>query len=369
MAWNHTCTRLRGVLMNLYSDVEDAKRLVKDAQLNYPEINFQGKAASFWHSIVEVAEKDRMLVNIIRQARIEHTGNGELLDLEQEIVRLHTQQQATKEVPRLLLYLPDRDEHELGLQESLGVLKHDRNRLIVYILHGDEQQSHDMFLERMKELILPRMLTFGSQEVIVKDYLLRWTDKYINETQLKGWFLRQLAEKMTSRPIINESEMNDLFKNHVGPIMIHLHVMTQDWFTSSPLAPFLRFWNTLPTLNALHPLIICLSIKYQSSTTDRWFTSLFKRNDYQRQNRLIEEEVNRLDSSLYPNLYLSVLPRFENVRRGEVENWARLNELRRWCPLDKLLSEVTLLFTVHETMPMNMLAENLERILLKYSTQ
>lgn len=368
MAWNGSNTRLRDVLAEIYWDVENAKRLARDAQLDVTLINFSGSSKNFCKSIIDVAEKNGQLLHLIQQARKEYPGNEKLSKLAVIFAQTVTRHQRFANIPRLLLYLPNRNEHEYQIKASLQEFKHNRNRHLVYIMHGDEDQSHDMFIERMQMLILPQWLRFGSQGIVVKNYLIRWLNSYRNTKQLEGWLVQQLSEEVDPAHRANPSDINRALAFHPGPIMIQTHVMTGDWLNRSPLEDFLHFWNNWPSQPSAHPLILCLSIKYQDTSQMGW-RQFRQRRKYQQQNNTIKEELERLDKARYRNLHLTTLPPLDNVTRGDVENWARRSEVRQLGPLDKLLNDIRDLFKGREGITMNALADHLEEILLKQVTQ
>ena len=368
MAWNGSDTRLRDVLAEIYWDVENAKRLARDAQLDVTLINFSGSSKNFCKSIIDVAEKNGKLSDLIQQARKEYPGNEKLSNLAVIFARTATQNQGSANIPRLLLYLPNRNEHESQIKASLQEFKHNRNRHLVYIMHGDEDQSHDMFLERMQMQILPQWLTVASQEIVVKNYLIRWLNSYRNTKQLERWLLQQLSEEVDPAHRENRSHINRAFARHLGPVMIQSHVMTSDWFNTSPLEAFLHFWNNWPSQPSAYPLILCLSITYQDTSQMGWWWSR-QRRKYQQQNGKIKEELETLDRARYRNLHLTILPPLNDVTRGDVENWARRSEVRQLGPLDKLLNDIRDLFKGREAIAMNALAHHLEEILSKQATQ
>lgn len=368
MAWNGSDTRLRDLLATLYSDGADAKRLALEAQLDIFQINFNNKLVNVWTEIINLARENGKLSDLIQRARKEYPGNEQLSRLAAIFAQTITYNQRSAQIPRLLLYLPNRNEHEYQIKASLQEFKHNRNRHLVYIMHGDEDQSHDMFLERMQMLILPKWLTFGSQEVIVKNCFMRWLNPYRDTKQLEGWLVQQLSEQVGPAHRAKPADINHALALYPGPIMIQTHVMTNDWLNRSPLEGFLNFWNRWPSQPSAYPLVLCLSIKYQDTNQMGW-RQFRQRRKYQKHNNRIKEELERLDKARYRNLHLTILPRLENVTRGDVENWARRSEVRQLGPLDKLLNEIRDLFRSREGIAMNALAHHLEEILSKQATQ
>jgi len=142
--------------------------------------------------------------------------------------------------------------------------------------------------------------------------------------------------------------------------MISFNLLTEDWLHGSPLDHFLQFWDRWPPLVSPYPLLVCFSIKYQDINKLPWL----RRRTYRRLNEKIARELNDLNCAKYENCHLHPLPLLDGIRRGDVEDWARRDELLKY-PLDKLLDEIRTLFTGRESLPMDLLANELDGILLR----
>jgi V8-like Glu-specific endopeptidase len=79
-------SNLRDLLAGLYGDKEDARSLIQDAGLNPAFISISNKARNTWHSIIEEADKQRMVGNIIARARKDYPRNTSLALAEQNLL-------------------------------------------------------------------------------------------------------------------------------------------------------------------------------------------------------------------------------------------------------------------------------------------
>ncbi|MEM9449285.1 MAG: hypothetical protein AAGA75_12230 [Cyanobacteria bacterium P01_E01_bin.6] len=78
-------------------------------------------------------------------------------------------------VPPLLPYLPDRTEQEYELGKAIqNLMVRPRQQPLLCIVHGDEQQSHDQFLDRLQKVSLPRLLQLNLKTTSIRDYHLKW---------------------------------------------------------------------------------------------------------------------------------------------------------------------------------------------------
>lgn len=65
MNWTPAHTKLREILVQLYEDKEDARRVAKDAQIRTTRIAFNNRADTNWHAIMEEAIRQQRLDSLI----------------------------------------------------------------------------------------------------------------------------------------------------------------------------------------------------------------------------------------------------------------------------------------------------------------
>jgi hypothetical protein len=78
MTWTKELTELRNVLMVLYPSVQDAQLVVQEAGMTPAFIDLNGKAINFWQSILEEANKQETIQEVINVAQTRFSRNKEL---------------------------------------------------------------------------------------------------------------------------------------------------------------------------------------------------------------------------------------------------------------------------------------------------
>lgn len=292
-----------------------------------------------------------------------------------------------RELPSLLPYLPNRVDQEFELGQAFQTfLKQNPLHPLVCIIHGDESQSHDKFLERLQKLTLPRLLKLDPRQTKIKEYPLNWSPGSKSLDDLTGRFCKSLADTVLGYSFASLEEINKTFCKYPDPVIVHIHLLTEDWQNGPDvLNQLLEFWQNWPPLILGQQLIICIFIKYQIKRSQKkgfslnmLFTSLrtfFKRNRYRRLNTLIYKQVEAVrafNGSQFDRLSLIVLPPLSSISRTHVENWARSEETKQFigeAMVGKLMDEIGDMFetweeqTASNIIPMDDLADHLMRLL------
>ncbi|MEN8443963.1 MAG: hypothetical protein ABG776_03000 [Cyanobacteria bacterium J06555_13] len=292
-----------------------------------------------------------------------------------------------REIPSLLPYLPDRTDQEFELSQAIQMLKDTPSRQpLVCLIHGDEWQSHDKFLERLRKVSLPRLLRLDAKEIAIKEYHLQWPASLKKIEMLPARLTKNLADVVENDSFATVQEINQTFGKYPGPVLVHLHLMTDDWkrLGSGLLPKVLEFWQTWPNLGAEQTLVIGIFIKYQkyqiqSATKERkhkwflnpftWFKRFLKCRQCQKLNVGIAQQLETLSKSEFSNcnrLTGIVLPKLDNINRGHVEDWVRCKEIETFVGealVGHLLRAVGKMFDRDETMPMDRIATRLTALL------
>lgn len=298
--------------------------------------------------------------------------------------------QKKREIPSLLPYLSDRIQQEFKLREKIKThLQQPQNCPLVCIIHGDEFQSQDKFLERLQKVILPRMLKSDATKVVIKEYLLHWPSGVKDLEKLPEHMCKSLAEAVEGYSFASAKDINQTFCKYPNPIIVHTHLLTEDWKCQGPrvLPKLLEFWNNWPELAPNQKLIVCIFIKYQLKRHKNrgclWclrhplstLKMLLKRNQCCKLNRKINQQIEEMSQSgfsQFRNLNGVVLPKLSGISRTDVENWVRQEETKEFigeAMKEKLIVSVRDMFDQWElqasssTMSMDELAEQLIELL------
>lgn len=86
--WNPRLSNLRNVLAGLYWEEKDARRLVMQVGMNPIFVDFSAKSVNTWQSILERAQHQNKLEEIIAQALEENPGMLQLVQAQQDQLHL-----------------------------------------------------------------------------------------------------------------------------------------------------------------------------------------------------------------------------------------------------------------------------------------
>lgn len=279
---------------------------------------------------------------------------------------------APLEVVHFLPYLANRTAQKDSLRDALRRLNRLAPRPIVCLIHGDENQAQDMFLERLKKYILPELLGVP-RELSITEYALSWPDRYNKVQSFPVILPRRIAEAVQLPDDVSLEELNGRLAAQMAPVMFSTFLLTQDWerHGAEGLRSFLRFWQHWPLLSPNQLMAVCLFVTYQvkreSNFVARWRT--------QRLNAEIAEEIEKLTREQLEGIVCCVPPRLEGIERGEAEHWARSTETRTICPRDEMIHGIRTIYEGWEkkersiAIPMEELAEELRKLLDKYTGQ
>ncbi len=268
-------------------------------------------------------------------------------------------------IPPLLPYLSDRSAQEAELGQALHLLqKNQSRRPFICIVHGDEFECHDMFLDRLLRDMLPNLL---HPDTTFKDFLMPWPEGVIKQDPAKI-VRKYLANALVGNSAASTEEMFAEISRH-EMVMVHTHLMTKNWEGAAPelAKEFMVLWSRWPDHAPGHRLIICVFVKYQRPERQ----GFLQRRKIKSLNEEIRRFLTELDFSSYDQLHGVVLPELCAISRSEVEDWV-FKHTREFCRIDALLPKIRALYEQKELstpkgcIAMEILAEKLKILLNEY---
>jgi hypothetical protein len=283
----------------------------------------------------------------------------------------------------LIPYLPNRDLQEEALEQ---LLKQDIPHPLVCIIHGDQLQCHDKFLDRLREFSLRRLLKLNKDQT-VQEYLLIWPNELEKLDNLKERLCKNLSKVVSNgnTTSLTETDINERFyQYHPNPTIIHTHLSSDDWSKHKfeILNKLLDFWQNWPDLIHGQKLIICVFIEYKKKRRKvnqkfslKWIfgylTNLPKWHHYKKINNRIDRELQELERSgikHFNRLSCTVLTELKDISEKEVKDWIRSKETKEFVGEgkgQKMVEKVRELFEnpAKQTIPMEDLAIHLTEII------
>lgn len=250
------------------------------------------------------------------------------------------------EIPELLPYLGDRSEQREELK-ALLVQHHSTRprRPAVCLIHGDERECHDMFLECLKYSFLPKLLKLNRDKAAIQLERLNWPAT-LNETgHYRKYFEEKLHQMLCGDGAVQPEALNKAIAAQRGPLLVHSSITTHDWPEQGPekISAYLQFWHDLPDLPPGKMMIVCLFIKYKppgSPAKKHWFR---QQRDYNHEIAAFLDRKAAIRTD-YHKISYTVLPQLRAVRQGDVEDWAYSKPVQNFCHHPALLQAISELY-------------------------
>lgn len=265
----------------------------------------------------------------------------------------------------VLPYLCDRSEQEGELKSALDSFEENKpRRPFVCVIHGEQQECHWEFVQRMKRVLLPKILKLDGKQASIKEYLPKWD---FSADTIENRF-RKLRANLSSELVDNsKADVAETVEAIIGlrqPVMINYHLSadanrTDELQLINRWTGFLGGW---PDLAQGCELIVSFSIKYKNRQELSWLEKLMH-----------GKSVEKLRSSVASlafrehNLVGVVLPELASVPCAEVEHWA-LKHASEFRDVQKLLREIPQIYKrlKSEALPMDLLLDALKILTNKY---
>jgi hypothetical protein len=220
------------------------------------------------------------------------------------------------QVSDLLPYLCDRSDQKTGLKEGVREWKK-ASRPFVCIIHGNDDECHYRFKERLQQVLLPALLRRRTQQGSIQDFKLDLPTEYVSAPRPFDFLSSELGQAVAEDMEAPRKTIINAISDHKTPLLFHSYLGSQDWEPHGPkfVEAFLRFWNAIPSVPEFR-IIACLFIKYRTTgeQNDLRFTEIKRRTQ-----KYLEELKQTFLT--YPKIHAIVLPELEGIRQQEAENW------------------------------------------------
>lgn len=221
-----------------------------------------------------------------------------------------------RSVPAMLPYLSDRSRQAHVLERALEEHGRERaDRPAIIVVHGDEQEAHDRFADRLREITLPRLL----KREPVAQRPVHWCDPEGSVEERVEQLQDNLARKLVKGVEPNAELLAAAAVALRSPLMLVSYIPASEWQSNEAkvITRWLDFWSTWPDLPAEQPLVVLLNIQYETLAE----RSFWARRRLRRHNTDAREIVDQLQPEEWPKISLSVLPELQAVRESDVIEW------------------------------------------------
>jgi hypothetical protein len=273
-------------------------------------------------------------------------------------------------IPGLLVYLPDRDAQDTSFAEVLRVHRQGPPRILLCLVHGAEFECHDMFVERIRNYSLPKLLGLASDIPSVVAHYLEWPTTCRSGATLHTGLRRRLSEMISGHSESTADEIHRALAADPGRTLIHTHVLADQiqFYGRSAISDFIRFWQHWPRPAEGQLLLVFLLVKYRSGQGLGGLRKVWLRLS----NWVTARQIEKLKHVQFDGLNVVALPRLRAVSRQDAENWARLDCTRLFCRTQDMLAEIRNIFEAYTAasnerdIPLEFLSRELKAALYKH---
>ena len=288
-----------------------------------------------------------------------------------------------REIPPLLPYLCNRIEQEEELSGIFSAGNAGPHRPFVCIVHGNEDECHDMYKSRLQHNSLPKLL-HGSLpgKFSISDIYLPFPRSMHTAEQGFSVLRNNLAERVTYNRQASDDEIAEILSQYRTPVIIHSYLRAESWEPHGPdlVDAFIRYWNVFPSLPPATCMIICLFVIY-TETSEAHAQAGPATAERQGDNSLrARNYLNSLDFTSYGGVRGVVLPEMSAIPLMDAEDYFRddrcFSEICKlhspsFCNIQGAIEEIRSYYKGVENkypaagVPMQHLAKELRRVLEK----
>ena len=266
-------------------------------------------------------------------------------------------------IPLILPYLNDRSDQRYELEEVLEECRDNLYRQpLVCFVHGDEQECHDRFVEKMQSYLLPELLDPAGNTGSVGLARIDWPDACWKTERRFRCFERDLARKLTNKC---DTEVNFIVKSlnaRKSPLLIYCSLQVAGWQKNEGelINRWLRYWDDLPDLAIDKKLVVALCIKYKN-TAD--MSPAMKRK-YDDLNDRARQFITDLKFENFDSMNGLVFSELLSVNHTDIDDWIR-NYADLYCDPEDLENKVDELYKKFDSkpIPMRTLATELKKLM------
>jgi len=326
-----------------------------------------------------IIDKDRTKIDDFRESvSEEHVVTiSDLNDLKYKIAQSlskaireleGTEGQPRPPIPPALPYLSNRSKQRDDIEEIMTKCKNAaEGRPIVCIIHGNETECHDKFLEKMRDYLLPDLLNLETKENSIGLKRIKWAepDKHLHKRieRMQG----EIAKRLTGSIGTDAQEVVQSI-NDQKRLIIYFSLQTARWQANEEalIRELFEYWNTLPDLVAGHRVFILLCIKY----ADTKELPFFKKMKYNKLKQNARRFIESLGSKPYADLCNGVLRELKAVEYPELDDWI-MEYASSYCDTVRLKIEINKYYKEKKMagVPMDVLAIKLKELLSKIQTE
>lgn len=256
-----------------------------------------------------------------------------------------------------LPYMVDRGAIVAELHATARQLTARPDQVLVAVLHGDDDQCQDKFVERLRKDELPRSLEIG-QDAALTEVHLTWPEQVRTRERFHADLTSALARKLTCPE--SPAAIQRHFSSLPGPVMIKSQVYATQWaqYPDTVLDDYMAYWQGWPGKEAIQRVVVLLFLVLKVPPTG-WF----KGRAMRKANEALQAVLHRYDPAGYPGLHTTPLLEMKGIEEHHVLDWNSEYGIPVPPEAIKRMFQDHLASTGLTTMSMEKLGDRIEKLL------
>jgi hypothetical protein len=325
----------------------------------------------------QAAQGDRV-ASLLQWAEQSGPGLGEVQELLKRISPPPASDRPDLRMPPLFAYDLDRSIQELELGEKLEQLGLSSPKPVICLIHGNDDECHDKFIDCLKEISLRKLLKLQQNSAPYHVCIPKWPSQLHELDHFNQLYCKSLADEVLQYSRATPQEINDWLTSHPEPVIIEFEFSTHNWekHALKVISKILEFWQNWPPLAPSQILLVCLCIKYPAERS----SPLAKVFGSKPISQVAAAALQALARNQSNQIILAVLSTLEGVTQDDAERWVRVREsnlVTRYGEgvVDALKDTIRSTYERYQSredpkrIPMKDVADQLRSILRQYSAQ
>ena len=266
--------------------------------------------------------------------------------------------------PAKLPYLCDRSQQSRLMRQRLhGHISSRLTRPLFVVVHGNANEAHLAFVERVEGTMLPQLLAQPGGRRASSFYHLPALD--VASSRDIGTDLRiELSNKIQRPEFATDQEMLDCLRNlRTRAVCVVLELCASECRSdpAEALRAAMDYWRRLPDVpdNLFVTCILCVKYDERATLKDRWLKWTGRRITASAMRSAVDSLATSLSENPHPET--CVLPELTSVTPRDVREW--LVDTRDSLPRHVPEAELNSMFEANPTLPMDDAIKHLEDVL------
>jgi len=223
-------------------------------------------------------------------------------------------------IPDIVPYLSNRSIQEQELEALLCDCETTlHQKPLVGIIHGDEHECHDKFIEKLQGYLLPDLLNLPEHQNSIKDIPIRWPAPGLQVQPRFKILKNKLSHSLMGKNYEKDDTIVQALNMFLSPVLIYTTIQAGEWHRDEPqvIERWIDYWNRMPDLVVGKKLTIFLCFKYKNIQN----MNFFEARKYNRLNQNLRQYIENLNLAKFKNINGLALTELSSITYEELDEW------------------------------------------------